>query len=310
MPMLPAINVRLNSVLIASAALVNLHQFVLLPAVLLPMSRLWLITLLPCALLSNSLWYLMHEAFHRNLHPDLRVNEAAGRTLSVLFGAPYHVVRFGHLMHHRFNGAPVDRPDLYDARTTTRAASALRYYWGLFAGLYLSELLTCLLFLLPKALLGRLIGRLAASGDAASREITAFARKQLLNDTVLRSIRIDGLAACAVIAATVVLYGPAWPAILFILLARAFFISFANNLPHYGTSPDDVRYGLNIRLPRPLASLLLNFNYHRVHHHDPLLPWTALPPAFRSSGDSFDAPLFDAAIAQFRGPIPRDRRSR
>jgi sterol desaturase/sphingolipid hydroxylase (fatty acid hydroxylase superfamily) len=48
----------------------------------------------------------------------------------------------------------------------------------------------------------------------------------------------------------------------------------------------------------------LHFNYHRVHHHDPRLPWTALPGAFRRSDETFDASLLAAAIVQFRGPRP------
>ncbi len=63
-------------------------------------------------------------------------------------------------------------------------------------------------------------------------------------------------------------------------------------------------------MPRPLEALYLNFNYHRVHHYDPRIPWTALPSAFRASGESFDTPLPSAAFAQLRGPLPRGRQSR
>jgi len=129
-----AVNVRLNVLLIVAAVLVNVYQFLLLPLLFLPAASVWLITLLPCIVLSNPLWYLTHEAFHGNLHAEPAVNDKAGRLLSVLFGAPYRVIRFGHLMHHRFNGAPIDRPDLFDPEKTSIQAARLRYLWELCIG--------------------------------------------------------------------------------------------------------------------------------------------------------------------------------
>jgi fatty acid desaturase len=174
-------------------------------------------------------------------------------------------------------------------------------------GLYLSEILSIALFLLPKAFITRIIRRLAVDGDAASNEISLFAARQLTHHDILLLIRTDGISTYGMIALSIIIYGPFWHVVPLVLLVRGVFISFANNLPHYGTSPGDVKYGLNIRLPRMLEVLYLNFNHHRIHHHDPLLPWTALPSAFRSSGETFDVPLSDAALAQFHGPIPRTR---
>jgi fatty acid desaturase len=78
----------------------------------------------------------------------------------------------------------------------------------------------------------------------------------------------------------------------------------ANNLPHYATSPYDLRYALNFTLPQPIDKMLLHFNCHRIHHHDPLLPWVHLPAALKAAGDTYDISWLEAAVRQFRGPIP------
>ena len=298
------INRKLNLALTALAVLVNLNQFILLPVFLLPAHPLWLWSLLPCCLLSNSLWYLMHEAFHQNLHPNTRINEVAGHLLAIFFGAPYYVVKFGHLMHHRFNGALVDRPDLYDPARTRAGAAALRYYGGLCLGLYLEELLSSLLCLLPQHYRARLLHRLIRGDEASARELRAAADAQLARCATLRGIRLDGLAIGVLLAVSIACYGTFWHVVPLMLLLRGFLISFANNIPHYGTGNDDVYHALNVRLSHVLSFFYLHFNYHRVHHHNPRLPWTALPEAFHRSGETFDAGLVSAALRQLKGPKP------
>jgi fatty acid desaturase len=298
-----SINVGLNVALVAFAVLVNVYQFLLLPLFLRP-TPVRLITLIPCIVLSNPLWYLTHESFHGNLHPDPRINETAGRLLSILFGAPYRVLRFGHLMHHRFNGALIDRSDLYDPGKRTILAARAGYFWELCIGLYAAEMVSTLLFLLPERHIAGALNRLISGDDRATKEIRASALIQLTKREAVRAIRTDGIAAWALLVMSLILYGSFWYVLPLLVIARGFLISFANNIPHYGTSPDDVKYALNIRLSRLASLLYLHFNYHRVHHQDPRLPWTALPTAFRRSGEGFDVSLPAAALAQFKGPIP------
>lgn len=299
------INRRLNMRLTVFAVGMNLYQFILLPVFFLPAHPLSLLSLFPCCLLSNSLWYLMHEAFHRNLHPDVGTNEAAGRLLSIFFGAPYRVVKFGHLMHHRFNGSPVERPDLYDPARMSAESAALRYYWGLCVGLYVEELLSGVLFcVLPQRFFAVVLSGLLKGDDAAAREMRESAAALLARRETRRAIRADGIATVVLLAASVACYGHFWFVVPLILMLRGFLISLANNIPHYGTANDDVRYALNVRLSRVMSAFYLHFNYHRVHHHDPRLPWTALPEAFQRSGETFDVGLSSAALRQFKGPSP------
>ena len=67
----------------------------------------------------------------------------------------------------------------------------------------------------------------------------------------------------------------AWarPLLFLALLARGFLISFLDNVYHYETPVSDVFYAKNLRLAAPLAKLLLNFNFHGIHHVNPAIPW-------------------------------------
>lgn len=298
----------LNLVVAAALLAANAWQFLLLPALFLPENPWWLLTLVPLALISNSQWFLMHEAVHNMLLPDRRWNEKLGKAVSVAFGAPFEVPRFGHLMHHRFNGALVDRPDLYDPQKTSKFRVAVSYYGNILGGLYLGEFLSAGLFFLPKGKIRNFIrGNYASAEEEAKSKIGEQAEKMLLKDETVRSIRVQGAFIYGLLIASMLLYGAYWYAPLLILLVRAFFISFANNLPHYATTNQDPKYGLNLSMPRALHLFYLNFYHHRAHHHAPIVPWTNLPETFWDKGMAFDKPLLAAALAQFRGPMTHDR---
>jgi fatty acid desaturase len=176
---------------------------------------------------------------------------------------------------------------------------------GIVHRLYVVEMLSVVLFCLPGSRIEGALGRLIAGEDETAKEIRRSALSQLAKKEAVAAIRTDGAAAWALLVASFLCYGSFWYVVPLLVLARGFLISFANNIPHYGTSPADVKYALNIRLSGPVSIFYLHFNYHRVHHHDPRLPWTSLPVKFRASGEGFDASLPAAAFAQFRGPAPR-----
>ena len=57
-------------------------------------------------------------------------------------------------------------------------------------------------------------------------------------------------------------------------------------------------------LPRILSMLILDFNFHRIHHRNPAVPWPKLPGLFAADADRYDRGLLTAAVDQLRGPIP------
>ena len=88
--------------------------------------------------------------------------------LSILFGAPFRILRMSHLVHHKLNRLPVEGTEYYDRGKSTRAAAAPGYYFQIFFGLYLVEVLSPLYFLLPRQWLLRLQERFMPARASAA----------------------------------------------------------------------------------------------------------------------------------------------
>jgi fatty acid desaturase len=293
-----AIPCAINCLLALFYVVVNVYQFVILPLWLLPAEIRWGWTLLPLALLSNPFWSLLHEAIHDLLHSNRRVNAFIGRGLAVLFGSPFRILRLSHLLHHKLNRLPVEGTEYYDRAKTTKAAAAPGYFFQILLGLYLVEVVSPIMFFLPRAWLQWFKDR-----HLPGQSVSAILMQNWLGAEALREIRLDGALTLAWLSLSFWLYGENWPMILALLSARGFLISFLDNVYHYATPVGDIFYAKNLRLAAPLNKLLLNFNLHGIHHINPAISWIHLPKAFEVQAGKFQGGYFAAALSQFNGPI-------
>lgn len=276
----------------------NLYQFFILPLWLLPRNPVWGWTLVPAALLTNPFWSLIHEAIHDLFHPERVINAFFGRLLGVFFGSPFRILRMSHLLHHKLNRLPVEGTEYYDRTRSTRLAAAPGYYAQIFFALYLVEILSPMLFLLPRGLLRWFKARFVSTQSVSALLLETWLRRE-----ALREIRLDGMAILIFFGLAFYSYGGHWPLLASVLLARGFLISFLDNIYHYETPVSDVFYAKNLRLPGPLAKLLLNFNFHGIHHVNPAIPWLHLPRAFEAQAGRYAGSYFAAAVRQLHGPI-------
>ncbi len=294
-----AIPASLNLFLATGHVFINLYQFLILPIYLLPISSWWGLTLLPLAMLNNPFWSVIHEAIHDLFHPSRRLNGVAGRLLSIFFGSPFRLLRVTHLMHHKFNRAPIEGTELYDAKRRSWARASLGYYGQIFGGLYLLELVSPLPFFLPLRALKLLERRGVEEGS-----LGAILIRSMLNGEAVREMRVDGVAVLALFGVSAFCYGEHWPMLVAALAARAFLISFLDNVYHYRTPVNDLFYAGNLWLPRSLSKILLHFNLHGIHHKNTAIPWIRLPQAFEREAKRFDDDYFVAATRQLWGPVP------
>lgn len=276
----------------------NVFQFMLLPSLLLPADPRWGWLLLPLALFTNPFWSLIHETIHDLFHADKAVNACAGRLLAVLFGSPFRIIRLSHLLHHKLNRMPAEGTEYFDRDKATQAGSAPGYYFQIFIGLYLVEVMSPLFFFLPRRLLDGFRQRYLAP-----QSVSAMLMQNWLSKDSLREIRRDGACIVLWLGVAFYLYGEYWPLLLGVLLARGLLISFLDNVYHYETPVSDVFFAKNLRLAKPLAKLLLNFNLHGIHHINPAIPWIDLPRAFEAQAGKFHGGYFAAALRQLHGPI-------
>jgi len=301
----PGIPVKANVVLTIVFVTAGFVFWIGLPLWLLPRSENWAWVLVPIIIATPTQWALIHEAVHGVLLPDRTANDRFGRSMAILFGAPFRVLRFGHLMHHRFSRTELEASEVRFDESRPWITVAVAHYLRILGGLYAAEAASALCAVLPRPVVAR-IG-VAAFGPADAAGMGGPAANQLLSDAGLRELRIDGLAILGLFAVSAFLYGSDWLYLAAALLGRGFFVSLLDNAYHYGTPLGEKLYALNPALPRSAEIAMLNFNLHGVHHRHPAVPWNGLPALRRKEGVVMDENLAFAALRQFKGPIPAAR---
>lgn len=287
-----------NGVLVLFYVGVNLFQFIILPVWLLPADPRWGWLLAPLALLTNPFWSLIHEAIHDLLHGNKAVNQFLGRLLAILFGSPFRILRLSHLLHHKLNRMPAEGTEYFDRDKGTKAAAAPGYYFQILIGLYLVEVVSPIYFFLPRRWLEGFRARYLPA-----QSVSSMLMQNWLGAESLREIRGDGGLTILWLASGFYCYGAHWPLLLAALVARGLLISFLDNVYHYETPVSDVFFAKNLRLAKPLAKLLLNFNLHGIHHINPAISWIDLPKAFEAQAGKYHGGYFAAALRQLHGPI-------
>jgi fatty acid desaturase len=292
------VNLAVSGLLIAA----NLVLFLVLPAFLLPQSPLFALLILPVLLLTVTHWAVIHEAIHGSLLPRRPANDRLARCLCILFGSPFHVVRFGHLSHHALNGREAERPEVYDPRKVSRWRIGPAYYVRLMIGLYGAEFVSGPASLLPRRLLRPIVRRAFYEDKQGARNMADRAERELLGRH-LAQIRLDALAILLLLGASLYLYGAWWPLLAGAILGRAFVVSVMDNAPHYGGNLEDWAQGYDLHLPRPVTYLVLNSNLHGTHHSHPNTPWLLLPDTFAKDGRAYSGSYLTVPWRQFKGPI-------
>jgi fatty acid desaturase len=296
--MAPERGSRVNVLLMAGVGVLSAFQLFVLPLWLIPANPAWAWALLTVPLMTTPFWSLVHEAIHGTLLPSRTRSDRFGRALAVVYGAPFVLLKTGHLLHHRFSRTPRERVEMYDPTKTTWAKAAPVYYLRLVIGLYLLEVASLVLAVLPAAVLRRLAVR-AESPDT----VAGLLLDRIAADRIRGQFRLDALLIVLLYAGAFIAYGShAWMLALAIV-GRAIVVSIADNAYHYGTKLDAPLEAMNLRLSMPLERFALSFNLHDVHHRHPGLRWYELREQFLAEGGPYHLGWFSAAARQLRGPI-------
>jgi fatty acid desaturase len=296
-----------------SAAHLILNGFVLFgfPLLFLPDPGLATGIVVAISCTSNGLFAVLHEAIHRSLAPvsrlplvGLSVNDLLGRAVGIVFGSPFDFVRAGHVTHHSVNRTADEHLDVYDASlpAARRRSLVKGYYFFLLGGLYTAEMILPMVLWLPRHVVRPKLETVFHADPMASQVL----RRIFRSPSHLSAIRFDAGVIVVSIAASTALYGPHCWVLALHFLIRAFLISFLDYLYHYGSPLGDRLHGYNLALPRWLSPLILNFNYHGLHHRFPALPWRSLERVFIDEALVFDNSYLTQAASQLRGPMTRE----
>jgi fatty acid desaturase len=297
----------INAALLFGYAGVGVAAYFLLPILVRLGAPVWAWALLPIGLIANGYWATLHESIHGQLLVSPDGNRRAGRLLAILWGSSFRLLRFGHLMHHRFNRHALDRPDCFDPNRTSATKARLRFYGEILGGLYLVEILTPLLYLLPQPVVRRLVAGLYAGTEEPMPQLRQLADQSLASPKGVAEIRQDAVLSWLLLVSAGVAWGSYWPAFAAYVFGRGLLVSLVDNVYHFRTPLDRVEFAYNLSLPRPLQALFLNMNMHRVHHRRMNAPWWQLPSFFAADRDTYDGSLMLGLARQAQGPIPNDR---
>jgi fatty acid desaturase len=186
---------QINLALLAVTASITFGALLGLPTLLLPLDPRWGWLLVPAALLTNFFWALHHEAIHGGFHGERYRNVLAGRFMAILLASSFHVLRFGHLIHHRYNRNPIDRPDTYDPAVTHHARARVTFLGNLIFGLYLAELAVPVACWLPRPVIRRIVDAVYRGTAPVLVAIRLAAHRLFLDPRRLAIIRKDCLLA-------------------------------------------------------------------------------------------------------------------
>ncbi len=250
------------------------------------------------AVLGNSIYSIIHEAEHGILHRNRRINDTVGVIMALLFPAPFHLIRQGHLGHHRRNRSDDEAFDLYFEGDRPWLKWLILY--GILTGFYwlLVVLSNVIVIFFPSILHRRFF--------EFDRPSVAF--MDSLNPKYVRWIQLEGLLACGLHIAIVWLLNIPLLHYAVVYFGFGFSWSAMQYVHHFGTERHVLRGTRNVWLWAPIDLLWLNHNWHRAHHEHPTVPWVYLPAVSRHTGQTDREFLPWRYLKMWQGPRRTDER--
>jgi fatty acid desaturase len=217
---------------------------------------------------------LIHQAQHDCLHSKEAWNYGLGAMLSLLFPAPFTMIRTTHQGHHLRNRTDHEMFDQYYP-TDNRFLKVAQFYCiliGLFWPVIpIGGLLAAIsprIFRLPVFQRGRNTSYLL--GDIRPEQTTA--------------IRLEMLLIVLLFAGLFALFRLRWENVLIMYGCFAVNWSTRQYVSHAFTRRDIIDGALNLRTNRLMSLLLLNGEWDLNHHRYPMVAWPHLP-ALSSPGE-------------------------
>lgn len=284
----------INTVLVFMALVIMLFSNFIFPFLLTENDLINHLLMIFLGATSFFIWSVIHEGIHNHLFYEIKHNNFWSRMLGVCFGSAFIPTKLGHLSHHKYSRTKVERFEIYKDKSDI--SSKLYYYFVLFGGFYLGELLLPFIALLPINILKKIDLKMSTSESIGSIVFRKFVKiKKNISST-----RFDVVLICLYLALSVCLFQGHLSLLIAFYITRALIVSLLDYSYHYNTKLDDISYAKNLKLPRLLEIGYLNFNLHGVHHKFPEKKWYELKQNFNGK---YSDSLVSACLMQLRGPL-------
>jgi len=243
-------------------------------------------------IVGNSVYSIIHEAEHRILHPNAAINDLLGVSMALFFPAPYHLLRQGHLCHHRCNRTDAEAFDLYFDGDTPWV-KWVKFY-SIITGVYwitvvLSNIVVLVFPFLLKRRFYEFDDHLASFVDALNPKYWWFIKLEALLAIGLHVLIVWSIGIPLLNYAIVYFgFGFSWSAMQYV--------------HHFGTERHVLRGVRNLWLFGPIDLIWLNHNWHAAHHQHPTVPWVYLPKLSQQKCDDQRGFLLWYYLKMWRGP--------
>lgn len=244
------------------------------------------------AVVGNSIYSTVHEAEHGMLHPNRSVNDGLGMFLALFFPAPFHLIRQGHLGHHRRNRSDDEAFDLYFPGDRVWLKWLILY--GILTGFYWGIVVfSNFIAVVWPSLLKK-------QNFEFDRPSAAF--MESLNPKYFNLIRLEGLGAIQLHVGIILGTGVAPLKYLAVYYGFGFSWSAMQYVHHFGAERHVTRGSRNVWFFAPIDLLWLHHNWHLIHHEHPTVPWIYLPQLAQEEGKVERSFLVTRYLAMWRGP--------
>lgn len=245
---------------------------------------------------NNTLFSLHHEAAHGIFHPSARFNDAAGAVLAGWFPTIFSIQRISHQGHHRRNRTDEELYDCY----LPHQSRWVKNYWifCLLNGSYwaIIPVAASLYLLCPWAFRARWF----QEGPARWWGFQPFVRD--IARAPIARVWLEGLVSLGVQLSLVFALDLSLVGWLACYWAFGLNWSSVQYSDHAGSPRDVIEGAWNLYFWPGARWLFLNYNYHLVHHREPLIPWTQLPSRVRP-GDAQPS-FWRVYLSLWRGARP------
>ncbi len=246
--------------------------------------------------INNTIFSLLHEAVHRILHPNRKINDFFGMLCASFFPTGFIFQRAFHLGHHRRNRTDVEMFDMYYP-TDNKSLKFIQLYTVLLGFYWTSAPLGGLLYILSPRILNMSLFR------SKHKNL-----KPMSMDAMLSGLeRINPLRARLELLWTLIFQISIFFALhltwqSWLICYWCFAINWGSiQYADHAWSKRDIRNGAwNLKVNPIVRILFLNYHHHLAHHQHPYVSWIHLKKFVEHESEQPEH--FKIWLKMFKGP--------
>ncbi len=265
----------------------------------------WFITLVGIigfALITNTLFSLLHESVHGLFSRNPVINEWAGRFAAAWFPTSLTIQRAFHLTHHKNNRTREEQFDvLHD--DDVKWLKYIQWY-SIISGVYwFATVFGLIIYLLVPAVYR--IKLFANKDSNIAIQTSSSAYFNVFNEIPSALVKKEILASIAFQAILFWGLGLSWWGWLLCYTGFAVYWSALQYADHAFTELDSVNGAWNLSVSPITRAIYLNYHYHLAHHQNPTVPWIFLKQYVNN--DKLQPSFWRVWFAMWRGPRTVDK---